>query len=986
MRTALAAVLGIAAATPAPARAQAKIEQYLGRPVTAVTVQIEDRAETSEQLRALIDVTPGQPLTLDDIRSTVTHFMSLGRFEDVRVLATEAPAGVEITFRLVPVHPIEAVEFTGETGLPPVELERLLRQRYGGLPVHERPADVEAVVRDILADEGFLNAVVTAETVPTHQPERATLLLLTQAGPRATIRNVTVTGTSPLSAGEAAKRVGVGPGLPYRQRAIQTALAKLRDDLRAQDYYAAVATHTFRAVENSSDIDLTLFVDAGPRIHIGVQPPGAAPLSDVERLIKLEGSVDQDILDDTDQALLTKLRREGYWRAKVSHSVNDQDGLRQITFTVDRGLRYRVAAIDWPESILLPRQTVDRLMNVGEGEPFDQNQVEIGLRRVLEEYNRLGFYRAEFKPAYEETSTRTAGEAGVIIRPNLVEGPKGVVKDVRIVYAADPRVPETDARAVLHSKPGQPFVSSAIGSDADALADLYANRGFRTANIQPKVDFSEDGRDVVLSYSITEGPQVLVGEITVIGNEHIRLAAIMEEITLKSGMPLSMAKVEESANNLRRMGVFSRVRIQEEPRLAGETVANLVVVVEEAPATTIGGGGGLEVRSLPRETASGTFEDYLDLSPRAFFEIGRRNLGGRNRSINFFSRVTINAPGDQPPDQQRNLELGEYRVTGTYRERRAFRSDTELLGGITLEQARRATFDFRRQALNGDALRRLSPTLTAFGRYSLEFTDLFNEKIDPDDQPLIDRNFPQVRLSILGTGILRDRRDNPITPTRGTLLGADVEFALEAIGSEVGYAKLFMQASRFRALTANQRHVLALRAELGMAHGFERQVEVIGDDGDPLLGPDGQPILEPSTDLPASQRFYSGGSTSVRGFQLDRLGVPEILTPDGLSKGGSGLVVLNSEVRTRVWNDDNRRVPFVDTLGVVGFLDAGNVFRNAGDIRLQDLRAAAGFGVRLGSSLGPIRLDFGWKLKPRITGLNQREKGWEYHLSIGEAF
>ena len=132
--------------------------------------------------------------------------------------------------------------------------------------------------------------------------------------------------------------------------------------------------------------------------------------------------------------------------------------------------------------------------------------------------------------------------------------------------------------------------------------------------------------------------------------------------------------------------------------------------------------------------------------------------------------------------------------------------------------------------------------------------------------------------------------------------------------------------------------------------------------------------------------MYSGGSTSVRGFQLDRLGVPEILTPDGLSKGGSGLVVLNSEVRTRVWSDDSHRVPFVDTLGLVGFLDAGNVFKNASDIRLQDLRAAAGFGVRLGSSLGPIRLDFGWKLKPLITAQGQREKGWEYHLSIGEAF
>jgi outer membrane translocation and assembly module TamA len=213
-------------------------------------------------------------------------------------------------------------------------------------------------------------------------------------------------------------------------------------------------------------------------------------------------------------------------------------------------------------------------------------------------------------------------------------------------------------------------------------------------------------------------------------------------------------------------------------------------------------------------------------------------------------------------------------------------------------------------------------------------------------------------------------------------MGADVEFALEAIGSEVGYGKVFLQASKFHALTANQRHVLALRAQLGLAHGFERLVDVIGDDGQPVLGPDGQPLREPTTDLPASQRFYSGGSTSVRGFQLDRLGVPEILTPDGLSLGGSGLVVLNSEVRTRVWSDNARKVPFVDTLGVVGFLDAGNVFKNASDIRLQDLRAAAGFGVRLGSALGPIRLDFGWQLTPHIPG----QKGWEYHLSIGEAF
>jgi outer membrane translocation and assembly module TamA len=69
----------------------------------------------------------------------------------------------------------------------------------------------------------------------------------------------------------------------------------------------------------------------------------------------------------------------------------------------------------------------------------------------------------------------------------------------------------------------------------------------------------------------------------------------------------------------------------------------------------------------------------------------------------------------------------------------------------------------------------------------------------------------------------------------------------------------------------------------------------------------------------------------------------------------------------------------------VGFLDGGNVFARAGDFDLARIRGAAGFGVRADSPLGAIRLDFGFKLSRR-TIAGQRESGWEYHLSIGEAF
>ena len=53
------------------------------------------------------------------------------------------------------------------------------------------------------------------------------------------------------------------------------------------------------------------------------------------------------------------------------------------------------------------------------------------------------------------------------------------------------------------------------------------------------------------------------------------------------------------------------------------------------------------------------------------------------------------------------------------------------------------------------------------------------------------------------------------------------------------------------------------------------------DDGTPVLGPDGAPVLVRIDDLPASERFFTGGDTTVRGFGLDQLGTEETLDPNG---------------------------------------------------------------------------------------------------------
>ena len=116
--------------------------------------------------------------------------------------------------------------------------------------------------------------------------------------------------------------------------------------------------------------------------------------------------------------------------------------------------------------------------------------------------------------------------------------------------------------------------------------------------------------------------------------------------------------------------------------------------------------------------------------------------------------------------------------------------------------------------------------------------------------------------------------------------------------------------------------VLATSARVGLAFGFSGEIPRLDADGNPVLDDSGQPIVDPLRDLPASERFFAGGDTTVRGFALDQLGTPATIDKDGFPIGGNAMVILNAELR----------IPVRGGLGVVSFVDAGNVFaRSDGD-------------------------------------------------------
>jgi outer membrane translocation and assembly module TamA len=248
------------------------------------------------------------------------------------------------------------------------------------------------------------------------------------------------------------------------------------------------------------------------------------------------------------------------------------------------------------------------------------------------------------------------------------------------------------------------------------------------------------------------------------------------------------------------------------------------------------------------------------------------------------------------------------------------------------------------------------------GRYTIDKTRIFDNGIRPEDRPLIDRLFSQVRLSTFSGSIIRDTRSDPVDPAAGGLLGLDNELAARRVGSEVGFFKTFLQGFAYRRVRGTNT-VGVLGARVGMATGFPRTIVTTNADG--------QSVTQTVDDLPASERFFAGGDTTVRGFTLDQLGRPDTIDADGFPKGGHGLMVLNAELR----------VPVYRSLGAVGFVDVGNVFLHVDDMNLMQLRPTAGFGLRYRSPIGPIRVDYGFNLVPHDS-----ERRTALHISLGQAF
>ena len=189
-----------------------------------------------------------------------------------------------------------------------------------------------------------------------------------------------------------------------------------------------------------------------------------------------------------------------------------------------------------------------------------------------------------------------------------------------------------------------------------------------------------------------------------------------------------------------------------------------------------------------------------------------------------------------------------------------------------------------------------------------------------------------------------DSRDDILDPTKGFRAALSVTPYMSFGNGQDAFVVSELTSAAYFPIS-HRRYVVALRGRLGSITGSA------------------------TARVPASKRFYSGGGGSIRGYKYQRVGP---LDANGDPLGGRSVVEVSGEFRVRVSK----------SIGIVPFVDGGNVFDSVYPDFSEKLRWAAGIGLRYHTAAGPLRLDFAFPLNRR-PGIDNH---FEFYISIGQAF
>jgi len=563
----------------------------------------------------------------------------------------------------------------------------------------------------------------------------------------------------------------------------------------------------------------------------------------------------------------------------------------------------------------------------GSNDNYDPNRLDYDREQLRKFYTNRGYYDFRVLSAIAELAPDDSA-FGITI--TLDEGDRYNFGAVDVVTENDRLNPEF-LKLLLPIRTGQLYESDKIEAAVDALTFAAGSAGYAFVEIEPTYRADPETDTVDVTFNVREGQRVYVDRINVVGNTRTLDNVIRREMMLTEGDAFNRTLLERSRNNLRALGFFKDVKVEEARGSAPDrSVVN--VTVTEQPTGELSVGAGF--------SSVDSFVVNLGVTERNF----------RGRGQNVVARVEWGSLR-----QQIDFRFTEPKFLG--RDLRAgfdaFHSRYDL--------SEYSSYDYR--STGGGV--RLSYPLNAYTLLSTRYFLKADEIIVPTNfcgsfgngsNALCDQVGSFINSSA-GYTLYVDRRNDPIRPTRGWTGRLIQDFA--GIGGDVNYVKTEAEVSAFWGITPNW--VVSTSASTGYVSGWG---------GDPIR---------------INDRFFKGGN-SFRGFETAGIGPRDLLTTDSLGGNFYAIGTLELTVPNGLPEEYGIRTSLFTDVGTVGLLDDRYTLNADGtpSTRIVDeleLRASAGVSIHWRSPMGPIRFDLS-----HILGSEDYDKTETFRFSTSTQF
>jgi len=823
----------------------------------------------------------------------------------------------------------------------------------------------------------FLKGIFDHIAIQTNDREPADVMVMVQEKDR--ISKVSVRGDHVFSGKKIRNLLIMKEGDVMRYDHMVEAERHLKDKYALSGYPDAVVRISAEPTKQPYRVELVVSIEAGLPLTISeIRISGTDVVTPDDLRLSAGDIYDQFRVREELKRIQAKLRKDSYYHP-VAGPYTFEAGI--LTIALDPG-RQLTVIIEGNSDISTKR--LQKEVPFFEVETVNDEIVDEAVIRMLSLYHSEGFPFAQIAPVINKDKN-TIGVSFFVF--------EGMRIKTRAIQITGSSLPPQSLKNVMGLKEGEYFNPDLKDRDRETLREFYRALGFldaRIHEIEDTIDMKQERADITVV--VNEGARTFIGSVDIKGVPEDARAKLLAVSAIKIGDPYNEVDISDarfrmidsyvSAGNLN-VDVLVQRTIEDHS-------ASVVFTVVEGKKVRIGkmviaGNDRTRYEVIRREIARDEGQPY---SFRALAE-GRRKL----YKLGLFDDVEIESfsAGEEVKDllvRVKEGNAGAYEFGIGYADYEQFRGYAEvsyrnlwgmnrqglLRGELSSLQQRyiiqytepwflgyelpfrvlflyenkeeisvpggEVRYHIERYAASAGVEKQLTASLKSELYY--EYSVVTTTDVQPD-VILSKEDVGTLAISSIRPSLVYDTRDNPFDPTRGVIAGLSAKVASSLLFSETNFVKMTLYSSIFHRL--NKRIVLALSARVGLAYGYN------GTD-----------------ELPLVERFFLGGRFSVRGYEQDTLGPKGA---DNNPTGGNAFAMGSVEFRTNIGRG----------FSIVPFLDFGNVWLKAGDFDPTDIKFTTGLGLRYGTPVGPLRVDYGFKLNRE----RDESKG-ELHFSIGQAF